>query len=412
MQILRFAPEVSPPRVIAAVAALVLAASCGPHSIAEQRADRASRASGDVVIGVAWPWQARRELRFGDGLDMAVAEINASGGIDGRHIRLEKSDDHESADDGRAVAQKFDADPNVVAVIGHLQSYVSVPAASIYDNGGLVMVAPAATDPELTSLGYRRVFRATFTDKAVGHRMADFAAARGYRRVAIEYVRNTYGRDLSNAFEEHAVDLGLTIAARESYGAEATTADTFDPTVREWKTLGIDAIFLAGEVPSAAYFVTSARRSGLTVPIIGGDALGTGALMSIAGAAAEGTIVPSVFHPDEPRAEVERFDAAFRRRFNAVPDAGSALGYDAVNLLAAAMKQAHSVAPDRVATALHHLHDWRGVTGTFAFDSTGDLGDRPMVTMVVHNGRFEYMPAPQRLTAMRRDSATARSSLR
>src|SRR5438046_2805388 len=184
----------------------VVLAACRGGSVADQRAQHAARDKGDVVIGVAWPWAAHSELRFGDGLDMAVSEINASGGIDGRPLRLAKSDDRESADEGRSVAQRFGADPDVVAVIGHLQSYVSVPAASIYDNGGLVMVAPAATDPELTALGYRRVFRTTFTDKVIGHRMADYAAGHGYRRIAIEYVRDTYGRDLANAFEERAVD--------------------------------------------------------------------------------------------------------------------------------------------------------------------------------------------------------------
>ena len=239
------------------------AAGCGSSSTIDQRAARAGRASGDIVIGVAWPWQARSEMRFGDGLDMAVAEINDSGGINGRPLRLLRSDDHESADEGRAVAQRFGADPNVVAVIGHLQSYVSVPAAGIYDNGGLVMLAPAATDPELTAQGYRRVFRATFTDKVVGHQMADYAMRRGYRRIAIEYVRSTYGRDLANAFEERAADLGLTVVARQSYGAEEVTEQTFDATVHEWSSLDIDAIFLAGEVPSAAYFVMATRHQGI-----------------------------------------------------------------------------------------------------------------------------------------------------
>jgi branched-chain amino acid transport system substrate-binding protein len=353
-----------------------------------------------VVVAVAWPFSARSEMRFGDGLDMAVAEVNANGGIDGRKLRLVRGDDHESADEGRALAQKFSADPDVVAVIGHLQSYVTVPAAAIYDNGGVVMIAPAATDPALTSQGYRRVFRQTFTDKVIGHQMADYAARHGYHRVAIEYVRSTYGRDLANSFEERANDLGLTVVARQSYGGDQVTEQTFDGVMRDWSSMPIDAIFLAGEVPSAAHFVTAARGAGIQAPILGGDALGSPTLLAIAGRSSEGIIVPSVFHADEPRPEVQRFTAEFRRRFGADPDAGSALGYDAVNLLAAAMRQAKSVAPTAVAEALHHLNDWRGVTGSIAFDSAGDLVEKPAVTMVVHNGRFEYVSgstAPVRL---------------
>jgi branched-chain amino acid transport system substrate-binding protein len=374
------------------LAVLITVAGCDGGTPAEQRVTRASRSTGDIVIGVAWPWRARSEMRFGDGLDMALAEVNVAGGVNGRRIRLVRSDDHESTDEGRAVAQRFGADPNVVAVIGHLQSYVSVPAAAIYDNGGLVMLAPAATDPGLTAQGYHRVFRATFTDKVVGHRMAEYAASQGYRRVAIDYVRSTYGRSLANAFEERAADLGLTIVARQSYGADQVTQQTFEATLHEWATLEIDALFLAGEVPSGAYFVREARRQGITVPILAGDALGSPALVAIAGEAAEGTIVASVFHADEPRPEVQRFVAEFRRRYGATPDASSALGYDAVQLLVAAMRQARSAAPDQVAAALHAMRGWQGVTGTLTFDPAGDLVDKRVVKMVVRNGRFEYLP--------------------
>jgi branched-chain amino acid transport system substrate-binding protein len=330
-------------------------------------------------------------MQFGAGLDMAVDEINAQGGIHGRRLRLERRDDHESTDEGRAIAQSFAADPNVIAVIGHLQSYVSVPASAIYDNAGLVMLAPAATDPELTAQGYHRVFRATFTDKAVGHEMANFAARRGYRRVAIEYVRSTYGRDLANAFEEHAADVGITVVARQSYGADQVTRQTFETTVRDWQRLGLDAVFLAGEVPSAAYFIAEARQQHLKLPIFGGDALGSPALVAIAGQAAEGTVVPSVFHPDEPRPEVQHFTSEFRRRFGTLPDAGSALGYDAVQLLATAISRAQSVEPDRIAAALHAMHDWEGVTGRVSFDSAGDLTEKEIVKMVVRDGRFAYL---------------------
>jgi branched-chain amino acid transport system substrate-binding protein len=255
------------------------------------------------------------------------------------------------------------------------------------------MVAPASTDPALTARGYRHVFRATFTDKAVGGQMADFAASRGYKRVAIYYIRDTYGRDLANAFEERANEIGVTIAARQSYDAsEQANERTFDETLRDWSSIDMDAIFLAGEPPSAATFVAQARRHGVTVPILGGDALGSPELVSVAGAAAEGTIVASVFHPDEPRPEVQRFTAAFTRRYGFRPDVGSAIGYDAVRLLAAAMTRARSTLPDSVARSLHALRGWPGVTGAFTFDDAGDVLDKPVVKMVVRNGRFEYLP--------------------
>lgn len=374
----------------AVILAVLAASGCsGQRPPAEERLVRAARQDGDIVIAAAWPWERRSELRYGDGLDLAVEEINARGGVGGRRLRIVRFDDNESVNGGLRVAQEIAANPEIVAVIGHLQSFVTVPAAALYDVSGLLMVAPTATDPELTSRGYRRVFRATSTDVDIGRLMADFANRFGFHRVAIEYIRNAYGRGLANAFEERAAELEVVVAARQSYDpSEQVTERTFEPTLVEWRNLELDAIFLAGEVPSAALFIAQARAQGVRVPIFGGEALGTPALSALAGAAAEGTIVATVFHPDEPRPEVRAFVDAFRLRYGVVPDAGSAVGYDAVRLLAEAMLRARSAVPDDVAAALRALRDWRGVTGTFTFDQHGNIVGRPLVTTVVQGRRF------------------------
>jgi branched-chain amino acid transport system substrate-binding protein len=164
----------------------------------------------------------------------------------------------------------------------------------------------------------------------------------------------------------------------------------------------LDAIFLAGEVPSAARAIVAAREQGISVPIIGGDAMSSGELISVAGEAAEGTVVATAFHADEPRPEVRRFTAAFEKRYGAHPDAGSALGYDVIRLLAAAIVRAGTTLPDSVASALHSLRGWQGVTGSFTFDGAGNLVGRSIVKMVVHDGAFEYLPdsaAPATLAA-------------
>jgi branched-chain amino acid transport system substrate-binding protein len=362
------------------------------HDPAEERVLRARKAQGDVVVAAAWPWALRKEIRYGEGLDLAVDEVNRTGGIAGRRLRLVRYDDEESIDKGRLVAQEIAGDPDVVAVIGHLQSYITVQAANVYDQAGLVLVAPTATDPELTERGYRRVFRATFTDKSVGRQLADFVAARELKRVAIGYIRNTYGRNVANAFEARAAKVGLQVVARSSYDpSEQASERSFEGTLQEWKTTEMDAIVLAGEVPSAAIFVARARALGLHSPIVGGDAMSSPGLMAVAGPAAEGVMVASFFHPDRPAPEIQSFEVAFRKRYGTAPDAGSALGYDCVHLLARAMRQAGSTAPDAVARALGGGLSWNGVTGTFAFDEHGDMVSKPITISVVRRGRFEYL---------------------
>jgi branched-chain amino acid transport system substrate-binding protein len=373
------------------ILALLLCGACSGTAPADERVRRAAHGDGDLVIAAAWPWQRRADIHYGEGLDMAVAEVNAAGGINGRRLRLDRHDDAESHDEGAIVAQRIAANPDVVAVIGHLQSYVTVPAAPIYEHAGLVLIAPTATDPQLTTHGYHRVFRATVTDQDTGRQLADYAKRR-FHRVGICYIRNTYGRGLANAFEERANEIGLTVAARRSYElGDEIGARAFEPIIREWRSLELDAIFLAGEVPSAALFVAQARAAGLGVPIIGGDAMGAPTLMTIAGGAAEGMVVASFFHPDDPRVEVQQFGAAFRAKFSFGPDAGSALGYDAVHLLARAMKRAGSAAPDDVARALKEMPVWAGVTGPFEFDKQGGAVGKRLVLTQVHGGRFIHL---------------------
>ncbi|HEX8691495.1 MAG TPA: ABC transporter substrate-binding protein [Longimicrobium sp.] len=379
--------------IFAAAALLALAAAgCGPGSPAEERAQLGRQEKGDIVLAAVWPFQARGEIRFAEGLQMAVEEVNAAGGIGGRRVRLRMEDDRGSVNDGLLVAQRLADDPRVAAVIGHLNSYVTVPAASVYESGGLLLLAPASTDPELTAKGYARVFRIIPTDRQTGHRMAEYAARRGYRRVAIYYARNSYGRALANAFEERAATTGLTVVARASYAPEAAgDGRTFAPTLGEWKDMELDAVFLAGQVPQAGYLAAEARRLGITAAILGDDAMSSPALVQAGGAAVEGTVVPSPFHPGEPRAVVQRFSASFRRRFGAEADPGAALGYDAVMVLAAAMRRAGSAAPEDVAAALRALRAHPGVTGPITFDPRGDLAEREMVKTVVRGGAFHYL---------------------
>ena len=376
------------------ICVVLLSAACGSREPRDERVHRARDGSGDLVIAAAWPWELRKEIRYGEGMQMAVDAVNAGGGIGRRHLRLARYDDRESIDRGRIVAQQIADDPDVVAVIGHLQSYITVQTAGVYNQAGLVLVAPTATDPKLTQLGYPRVFRATFTDNSVGRHLAELVASQQRKNVAVYYIRNDYGRNLANAFEERARELGVAVQARNSYDpSEQASERTFDQVLTEWKPMDLDAIVLAGEVPSAAIFVAQARRKGINVPIIGSDAMSSPALMEVAGTAAEGITVASFFNADEPRDEVVRFKAAFNAKYGLPPDAGSALGYDCVQLLAHAMKQAGSAVPEDVARALHALKDWHGVTGAFSFDEGGDAA-KPVIFSVVRGGRFEYLPAP------------------
>ena len=135
------------------------------------------------------------------------------------------------------------------------------------------MISPISTSPKLTQQGYKQVFRTSFNDDQVGRQMAVLAHRHNYKRIAILYMRNTYGRDLANAFEERAEELGINVVERQSYTPAADRVKTgFSMVIKTWSDLEFDAIFLAAAVPEAGLFIAQTRATGIDVPIFGGDA--------------------------------------------------------------------------------------------------------------------------------------------
>ena len=383
-------PRLRTLRLYLPLALLALAAACGGSD--DPAAQRAKGGSGPIVIGAAWPWEARKNVLYAQGMDLAVDEINRAGGVLGRPLKIERADDHEDVDQGRMIAQEFGKNPQVVAVIGHLQSYVTVPAAAVYDLSGLVLVSATATTAELTNKGYHRVFRTIFTEADMGRQLADYAVKGGRRRMVIYYSRDEYGRGLANAFEEQATAAGGQVLDRRSYDPNVPANPlTAAQAVAAWQQLGPEAVFIAGQDEPAALLALELRRKGMDVPIIGGDALATPTYVQRAGAAAEGTVIASPFHAGAPDPEVQRFTAAFRAKYGTEPDVGAALAYDATRVLAHAITRAGAADPARIADALHAVRGWHGVTGPFTFDAAGNLVDMPVRKVVVRGGRFTFL---------------------
>lgn len=377
----------------AAALALVAAAACGESKDpAIARAARAEKSSAAIVIGAAWPWEAHKDVLYRQGMELAVEEINGAGGVLGRPLQLVRADDEASVDRGRMVAEEFSANLDMVAVIGHLQSYVTVPSAAIYEASGLVLLSPASTTPELTSKGYSRVFRTIFTDAEQGKQLAEFAYRKGHRRYVIYYARSEYGRGLANAFEARASALGATVVDRQAYDPSSSgSAHNAEQTAASWSRLQYDLVLIAGQDQQGALLARALRKAGSTAPILGGDALATPSFMAVGGDAVEGAVLATPFHPGIPDPEVRRFSAAFSRRFGKEPDVGAAQGYDAVRILAEGIREAKAPVPEKIAAALRGMRTWQGLAGRIGFDAAGNVVGMPIRTLVVRNGRFEYL---------------------
>jgi branched-chain amino acid transport system substrate-binding protein len=341
----------------------------------------------EIVIGVAWPFE-RLDNLFDEGIDLAVREVNSSGGINGRQLRLLKKDDKSELARGMAIAQSFADNNTIQGVIGHANSFISIPAATIYNNAGLVMLSPASTAPSLTKNGYKHVFRNIPSDDEIARQLAIYLAEQGYGRMVIYYSNDSYGIGLANSFEDHARSQGITIVDRFNYYA---SLEDLRRLHSRWQAYGFDGIFIARIMPEGGRFIFDASQAGINVPFIAGNALDSPLLSEIGGEAAEGTIIGSVFNPYIDRPETTRFVTVFLEEYQEMPSTYAALGYDAVKMLAAAIEKSDLHNPATVAQELRNLGRWPGVTGIHEFDEKGDnMGDQ-VVLKKLQGGKFEYI---------------------
>lgn len=374
-------------RTIIVIALTLLLAACSnwddPRTA---RAQRAAAATGDIVIGAVWPWTGDKGDLW-QGIELAVEEVNAQGGVLNRKLRIVKADDESSLGKGRLIAQQFAENPDMVAVIGHYDSYIALPAAAVYQSAGLVYLTPGATAHRLNEQGRDLFFRSVPSNRSQGRHMAEYMAAQGHRRVAIYYVKETASQNLANYFEQRARDLGLTIVDRRSY---LQGSQDFSSTIQNWKDLyQFDALFLAAKMPEGAQIIAQARKMDLRVPIFTGEGLDTYRLMEAAGAAADGVMVPEIVVHDDRWPAYRHFSELFVGKYHQPARTPAAQGYDSVHLLAQAMRRANSSVPDKIAQALHNTQKWPGAAGEFTFDETGDIPEKKVGLKRVRDGRFE-----------------------
>jgi branched-chain amino acid transport system substrate-binding protein len=334
--------------------------------------------TAEVTVGAAGPWTEGYGAMNKRGIDLAIDEINASGGVRGNPLRVLARDD--GADGARAatIALEFVRNPAVSAVIGHVNSSTMVAAAKIYD-GALPAVSTTATSPDLSGIS-PWVFRVIASDSATGVELGRFAGRLGHHRVAILYENDSYGRGLADAFRRSFDGTLVTIDPIPS-----GTAD-YEPYIAYLKQRDPGLVFVAGTEASGMAILREARRQGLTADFLGGD----GWTGIVGEPAAEGAYVGAPFTASDQRQEAQRFVAAFRGRFGMTPDANAALAYDATKLLARTLQR---VGPDREAVRDHlaGLDDrtaYIGVTGAIRFHANGDPVGKSAVIARVTNGEL------------------------
>jgi branched-chain amino acid transport system substrate-binding protein len=339
---------------------------------------------GPIVIGAAGPWSDTvPSLGTRQGIELAVDEINAAGGVRGRPLAVRWCDDSGTGVHAAVVAESLRSDPAVVAVIGHVTSTASLAAAPVYD-GHVVAMSSQATSPDLSGLS-PWVFRVSGSDSVTGEGLAAFALSRGTRRAAVLYENDAYGRGLARAFRRSFTAGAGTVLTVEPIPAQAAS---YEPYITYLARLAPDVVFVAGLQGSGVPLLREARRQRFETPFLSGDGW-SGVTADVA--ASEGVYVAVPFVGNEPGEAVARFVAAFQARYHEAPADDGALAYDAVYVLAGAIRS-RGASRNAIRAALAGLttdRAYQGVTGPIAFDAAGDRAGRSFVVTRVHRGELQ-----------------------
>ena len=349
-------------------------------------------AEAEILIGVAGPMSGTQSWggeQFERGVSMAVAELNAEGGVLGQDVEPILSDDFCDTDQAVAVARKLASD-GVVFVAGHRCSHASIAAAKIYEAARILMISPSSASAKLTDEGGPNVFRVYGRDDQQGAMVGDYLAEHwAAKEIAILDDGTTWGAGVANAVRQRLHERGVPIAMSDVF---TPGRPEYSPLVSKMQAAGIDIFFVGGYHAETGLIFRQAHDRGYDVQLIASSAVATEDFPMIAGPGLEGTLMIATadLRQSPPAAEV-----VARFRAEGYEPLGSTLNaYAAVQVWAQAVEAAGSVDLDAV-TAVMHSRKFDTVLGRIGFDEKGDVTGFEPWQWFVWQADGTYVPLEQ-----------------
>lgn len=363
---------------------------CGVLVLASCNGGSGTSSADEIVIGEYGSLtggQATFGISTRNGIDIAVDEINAAGGVLGKKIRVIVEDDQGKAEEANVVVTKLITKDKVVAVLGEVASSNSLAAAPVAQQNGIPMISPSSTNPEVTKKG-DYIFRVCFLDPFQGYVMAKFATGtlKMTKVAVLRDIKNDYSIGLADAFIENFKKMGGTIVADQSYSAGDPD---FNAQLTAIKATSPQAIFVPGYYGEVGLIAGQAKKQGITVPLLGGDGWDSPKLTEIGRKDIDGSFFSNHYAVEDPSPTAQKFLAAYKARFNAVPDALGGLGYDSAMVLFDAMKRAGTTDGAKLRDAIAQTKDFAGVTGRITLDADRNA-NKPAVVLEIKEGKFVY----------------------
>ena len=344
--------------------------------------------AAQISIGVAGPVTGQY-ASFGDqmlkGVEAAVRDVNAAGGVLGQKLKLVIGDDACDPKQAVAVANQF-ASKGVKFVVGHFCSGSSIPASNVYAEEDILQISPASTNPQLTERKLENVFRTCGRDDQQGLVAGNFLADRyGRKKIAVIHDKTAYGKGLADETKKTLLKRNIKPALYEAYTAGEKD---YSALISKLKVNAVEVLYVGGYHTEAGLMVRQMRQQGMNTILVSGDALVTQEFWGITGKAGQGTIM--TFSPDPRKnAAAKRIVEQFRKG-GYEPEGYTLYSYGAVQAWVQAVKAAGSLQTPKVIKSLRN-GSFVTVLGKISFDSKGDVTAPGYVLYEWRDGKYDYI---------------------
>ena len=329
-----------------------------------------------------------------EGLEVAMEEINAAGGVLGKKIRILKGDDSGDPRQAVNVVQKFISKDNVLLIIGAELTGTTRVTAPISNTAKMVQFTASATGAGLTdNVSY--VFRNALPE-AYAIPFVVEAAKKKFKlgSVVVIYSYNLdYSVDLTKIYEKSLAAAGIKIQDKISY-AEGDI--DFSAQVSKLKALKPEAVVMTGYYQESAQMMIEMRKQGINCPILGSNGFNDPKILDLAGKAMEGSVWASGFFPDNPDPRVKNFVAKVQEKYKKKPNQFHAQAYDAMRIVAEAIKRAGVTenTPEnrtKIRDAIYTISNFPGVSGTHTFKTGKGDAEKSVFVLTLKEGKYALL---------------------
>ncbi len=351
-----------------------------------------AHAADAVKIGLSAPltgdW-AEYGNDFKRSVTLVIDKVNKAGGINGKKLELVIADSRGDAKESVLIAERFVADPAIIAQIGDFSSSSTMAAAPVYEQAKMVQISPTASHQDWTKKG-EFMFRVVATQGYEGPYNARWAVNDlKKKKIATIYINNDWGVDANKYFVGEARTLGAEIVAEEAF---TPGEKDFNAIISKLKRQEPQLVYMPTFYADFTAIMNQAERARFKPTVLANSSLFSVKTLEMGGKAVEGTMIPVNYFSSDPRPAPQNFTKEYRALYGADPNQFAALAYDAAGLLMAALEAVGTDSRAKVREGLLGLKGYEGATGPISYAQGRDPA-KQLVRIMIKGGQWVlYQP--------------------